>query len=76
MKEDTINLSRQEANLLRFYGGFDSAIYSVETEIERCIRNKRGDWKIILEKNKQHLVILRNLVNKTNGFLSYEMEDE
>ena len=63
-------ITRKELNLLRFYGGIDSALYSVETEIDRTERNKLGDWELILKINKDAYKSIKSLKNRINEYLN------
>jgi hypothetical protein len=63
-------ITRKELNLLRFYGGIDSALYSVETEIDRTERNKLGDWELILKINKDAYKSIKSLKNRMNEYLN------
>ena len=63
-------ITRKELNLLRFYGGIDSALYSVETEIDRIERNKLGDWEHILKINKDAYKSIKSLKNRMNEYLN------
>lgn len=63
-------ITRKELNLLRFYGGIDSALYSVETEIDRTKRNKLGDWELILKINKDAYKSIKSLKNRMNEYLN------
>ena len=63
-------ITRKELNLLKFYGGIDSALYSVETEIDRIERNKLGDWELILKINKDAYKSIKSLKNKMNEYLN------
>ena len=63
-------ITRKELNLLRFYGGIDSALYSVETQIDRTERNKLGDWQLILKSNKDAYKSIKSLENRINEFLN------
>ena len=63
-------ITRKELNLLKFYGGIDSALYSVETEIDRTERNKLGDWELILKINKDAYKSIKSLKNRINEYLN------
>ena len=63
-------ITRKELNLLRFYGGIDSALYSVETEIDRTERNKLGGWELILKINKDAYKSIKSLKNRMNEYLN------
>ena len=69
VKERKLHLSRDEANLIRFYGGLDSCLYSIEREIDRVEMNKIGDWKEIIAINKRHLKTIKNLEKRIMEFL-------
>ena len=63
-------ITKKELNLLRFYGGIDSALYSIETQIDRTERNKLGDWELILKSNKDSYKSIKSLKNRINEFLN------
>ena len=63
-------ITRKELNLLKFYGGIDSVLYSVETQIDRTERNKLGDWELILKSNKDAYKSIKSLENRINEFLN------
>ena len=63
-------ITKKELNLLRFYGGIDSALYSIETQIDRTERNKLGDWELILKSNKDSYKSIKSLKNRMNEFLN------
>tara|TARA_R110000765_G_scaffold284348_1_gene381162 strand:+ start:388 stop:627 length:240 start_codon:yes stop_codon:yes gene_type:complete len=75
MSRETLEINKEEANLLRFYGGLEMVIHTIEGEIERVERNKIGDWKLILKKDKDHLKLMKRL-NKKLIFLLYGDEEE
>lgn len=63
-------ITKKELNLLRFYGAIDSALYSIETQIDRTERNKLGDWELILKSNKDSYKLIKSLKNRINEFLN------
>ena len=63
-------ITRKELNLLKFYGGIDSVLYSVETQIDRTERNKLGDWELILKINKNAYKSIKSLKNRMNEYLN------
>ena len=70
MEEQSFKITKKELNLLRFYGGIDSVLYSIETEIDRTERNKLGDWELILKSNKNSYKSIKSLKNRINEFLN------
>ena len=69
MKEPKLQLNRNELNLIRFYSGFDTVIYSIESNIEETERNKIGDWEQCLELHKIHLKEMKAVKNRMNKIL-------
>ena len=69
MKETKLQLNRNELNLIRFYSGFDTVIYSIESNIEETERNKIGDWEQCLELHKIHLKEMKAVKNRMNKIL-------
>ena len=79
MKDKAFKISKEELNLIRFYGGIDSVIYRIEELIERTDRNRIGDWKQILDKDKNQLKLMKSLQKRMSKFFypeDYENEDE
>ena len=79
MKDKTFEISKEELNLIRFYGGIESVIYKIESLAERTEREKRGDWRQILVKEKNELKLMKSLEKRMNKFFypeNYENEDE
>ena len=70
MEEQSFKITKKELNLLRFYGGIDSVLYSIETEIDRTERNKLGDWKIILKNQQNAYKTIKSLENRINEYLN------
>ena len=68
MKAETFNISKEELNLIRFYGGIDSVIYKIESLIEQTERKKIGDWKQILPIEKKQLKLIKSLEKRMDEF--------
>ena len=79
MKGKTFEISEEELNLLRFYGGIETVIYRIESLAERTEREKIGDWEQILPKEKNELKLMKSLEKRMFKFFypeDYENEDE
>ena len=72
-------ISEEELNLIRFYGGIETVIYRLEGVVERTEREKIGDWKLILPMNKKELKLMKSLEKRMDKFFypeDYENEGE
>ena len=79
MKGKTFEISEEELNLLRFYGGIETVIYRIESLAERTEREKIGDWEQILPIRKNQLKLMKSLEKRMDKFFypeDYENEDE
>ena len=72
MKAETFNISKEELNLIRFYGGIDTVIYKIESLIEQTERKKIGDWKQILPIEKKRLKLIKSLEKRMDKFFYSE----
>lgn len=68
MEEKTFNISKEELNLIRFYGGIDSVIYKIESLIEQTERKKIGDWEQIVQIEKKQLKLIKTLRKRMDEF--------
>jgi|TARA_B110000285_G_scaffold191028_1_gene218579 hypothetical protein len=67
-----LQLNKEELNLIRFYGGFDRVIFSLENQIEERKNKKIGDWKQCLDIDKRHLKIIKSVELRMNKILYSE----
>ena len=73
MSDSTMQITEEEAKLIRFYGGFDECLWSINYDLEKKQRQLRSTYDIktvkIIDKLKKENEIMKGVESKMNTLL-------
>ena len=73
MSDSTMQITKEEAKLIRFYGGLDECLWSINYDLEKKQRHLRSnydaDLKEIVAKLKEEKKTMEDVELKMNTFL-------
>jgi len=73
MSDSTMQITKEEAKLIRFYGGFDECLWSINYDLEKKQRHLRNTYDIktvkIIDKLKKENEIMKGVESKMNTLL-------
>jgi len=73
MSDSTMQITKEEAKLIRFYGGLDECLWSINYDLGKKQRNLRRTYDIktvkIIDKLKKENEIMKGVESKMNTLL-------